>query len=149
MDNAFEIVEAKREDLPALTGLYKQLHEKDPVPQGAELNTVWEKILADPDYHILLCKADGKIAASVSVIVIQNLTRSACPYAIIENVITDSAFRRRGLAAALMAEAVQIAQAANCYKVLLTTSRKDESVYRFYESCGFNRNDKTTFIRWL
>ncbi|MFH1511930.1 MAG: GNAT family N-acetyltransferase [Bacillota bacterium] len=149
MDNAFEIVEATREDLPALMGLYRQLHETDPVPAGSALQNVWDAILPDPDYHILLCRADGKLAASVSVIVIKNLTRNARPYAIIENVITDSAYRRRGLAAALMAEAVRIAQTANCYKVLLTTSRKDESVCRFYESCGFNRQDKTAYIRWL
>ena len=31
----FQITEAQREDLPALLLLYKELHENDPVPQGA------------------------------------------------------------------------------------------------------------------
>lgn len=149
MDRKFEIAEAQREDLPALLSLYKELHETDPVPQGAGLEAVWEKILADPDYHILLAKVDGIAAASVSVIVVPNLTRNARSYAIIENVVTASAHRRQGLAAALMAEAVKIAKAKNCYKASLTTGNKDEGTLRFYEGCGFNRADKTAFIQWF
>ena len=143
------ITQAGRGDLPALLTLYKELHETDPVPQGAGLDTVWDKIMGDPDYHILLAKVDGKIAASVSVIVVQNLTRNARPYAIIENVITASQYRRKGLAAALMNEAVKIAKASGCYKASLTTGNKDEGTFRFYEGCGFNKEDKTAFIMWL
>ena len=143
------IAKAQRQDLPALLSLYKQLHETDPVPEGAGLDALWEKILADPDYHILLLKKDGEIAASVTVIVVKNLTRNARPYAIIENVITAAAHRRHGYAARLMAEAVRIAQAANCYKISLTTGNKDAGTFRLYEGCGFNKADKTAFIRWL
>jgi ribosomal protein S18 acetylase RimI-like enzyme len=149
MESESKITHAQTEDLPALLALYRQLHPADPAPEGGALTTVWGDILADPDYHILLAKLDGRIAASVSVIVVKNLTRAARPYAIIENVITDAACRKRGLASALMAEAVRIAQAADCYKVSLTTGNKDEGTFRFYESCGFNKADKTAFIRWL
>ncbi len=141
--------EARRDDLPALLSLYQQLHETDPVPHGAGLAALWEEILADPNYHILLLEKDGLPAASVTVVVVKNLTRCARPYAIIENVITDKAHRRQGFAAALMAQAVKIAHAANCYKVSLTTGNKDEATFRFYEGCGFNKQDKTAFIRWL
>ena len=144
-----DIVHAQREDLPALLSLYKELHESDPVPEGMGLEAVWEKILADPDYHILLIKDGDILAASVSVIVVKNLTRNARPYAIIENVITTATHRRRGLAAALMAEAVNIAKASGCYKASLTTGNKDEGTFGFYEGCGFNREDKTAFIRWF
>lgn len=149
MNQNIEMTHARREDLPALLGLYKQLHETDPVPSGGALETLWDEILADPNYHVLLLKTDGQIAASVSVIVIKNLTRNARPYAVIENVITAAAHRRKGYAARLMAEAVSIAQAANCYKVSLTTGSKDDATFRFYERCGFNRKDKTAFIQWL
>lgn len=149
MKASVAIVHAQPGDLPALLSLYKELHETDPVPEGAGLDAVWEKILNDPDYHILIAKVDGIAAASVSVIVVKNLTRNARPYAIIENVITASTHRRQGLAAALMAEAVNIAKASNCYKVSLTTGNKDEGTFRFYEGCGFSREDKTAFIIWL
>jgi GNAT superfamily N-acetyltransferase len=149
MKTNMEIVHAQRNDLPALLALYRQLHPTDPVPSGDALDMLWSEILADPNYHILLAKAGGQAVASVSVIVVKNLTRNARPYAIIENVITDAAHRRKGLAAALMAEAVKIAQAANCYKASLTTGNKDDATFRFYERCGFNRSDKTAFIQWF
>jgi len=63
-----------------------------------------------------------------------------------ENQITHY---HKNLAAALMAEAVSIARASGCYKVSLTTGNKDEGTFRFYEGCGFNREDKTALIRWF
>ncbi|HPF87803.1 MAG TPA: GNAT family N-acetyltransferase [Candidatus Limiplasma sp.] len=149
MNGKFAITHAQPDELPQLLTLYRQLHPADPVPQGEPLDALWREILADPSYHVLLAKQDGKIAASINVIVVKNLTRNARPYAIIENVITDTAHRKQGCASALIAEAIKIAQAANCYKVSLTTGNKDEGTFRFYESCGFNKEDKTAFIRWL
>ena len=96
---------------------------------------------SSPTRTTIFCclEKDGLPAASVTVVVVKNLTRCARPYAIIENVITDQAHRRQGFAAALMAEAVKIAQSADCYKVSLTTGNKDEGTFRFYEGCGFNK----------
>jgi GNAT superfamily N-acetyltransferase len=148
-NNPIGIARAREEDLQELLVLYKQLHETDPVPAGDDLQTLWQEILKDPRYHILIVKAGGEIVASVTVVIIKNLTRDARPYAIIENVITDAQHRKQGYAAELMAQAVQIAKDANCYKVSLTTGSKDEATLRFYERCGFNRQDKTAFIRWL
>ena len=144
-----EIVRAEYNDLPELLTLYQQLHPADPVPQGEALQALWREIVADANYHILLVKTDGAIAASVTVVIVKNLTRNARPYAIVENVITNAAHRRKGYAAALLAEAVRMARAANCYKVSLTTGNQDAGTFAFYESCGFNRGDKTAFIMWL
>jgi len=33
--------------------------------------------------------------------------------------------------------------------MMLLTGAKDERTLRFYESAGFNREDKTAFIQWL
>jgi hypothetical protein len=34
----------------------------------------------------------------------------------------------------------------NCYKVMLLTGRKNEGIYRFYESAGFDRHAKQAFL---
>ena len=34
----------------------------------------------------------------------------------------------------------------NCYKAMLLTGRKNEGIYRFYESAGFDRHAKQTFV---
>jgi hypothetical protein len=38
------------------------------------------------------------------------------------------------------------AWAADCYKVMLLTGRKDESTYRFYKQAGFDRHAKQAFL---
>lgn len=67
----------------------------------------------------------------------------------IENVITDEAFRKRGLATACLNYAREIAVRENCYKMMLLTGSKEESTLKFYEQAGYNRKDKTAFIQWL
>jgi ribosomal protein S18 acetylase RimI-like enzyme len=56
------------------------------------------------------------------------------------------AHRRQGYAKAVLLEALEDAWAANCYKVMLLTGRKDDATFRFYESVGFNRNEKQAFV---
>lgn len=66
----------------------------------------------------------------------------------IENVVTHRDYRRRGYARALMQRAVNIAESRSCYKIMLLTGAKDEGTLQFYEKCGFNKKDKTAFIKW-
>ena len=141
-----EITEA---DFDGLMTLYMQLHD-NPFPERDErVNGVWESILNDPNHHIIVAVEDGKIAASCVCVVIPNLTRGQRPYAFVENVITDEAYRRRGLAKACLDYAYDIAKRENCYKMMLLTGSKQQGTLDFYEKCGYNKNDKTAFIRWL
>lgn len=144
-----EIREAVFDDLAALSGLMAELHPGDVPPEKDALLRVWNGILADEDYHVLLLTEDGRVVSSLALIVIRNLTRGLRPYALIENVVTRADSRRKGYAGALIQRAVELASENNCYKVMLLTGRKDESTLRFYEKCGFNHKDKTGFIRWL
>ena len=104
---------------------------------------------ADPMYHLLVGEIDGRVVSSVTLVVVENLTRDMHHYAIIENVVTHADFRGKGYAAALMQKATEIAAALGCYKIMLLTGSKKESTLRFYEKCGFNSQEKTGFIRWL
>ncbi|MCL2774329.1 MAG: GNAT family N-acetyltransferase [Oscillospiraceae bacterium] len=106
-------------------------------------------LINDPDYHILIGEMDGKAVSSVTLIIIRNLTHNLRPYALIENVVTHGDFRNKGYASLLMDRAGEIAQSYGCFKIMLMTGSKKESTLKFYENCGFNRNDKTGFIKWL
>jgi GNAT superfamily N-acetyltransferase len=89
---------------------------------------------------------DDVLIATCTVVIIPNLTRGARPYALIENVVTHEAYRRRGIARQLMHHAQQVAWDAGCYKVMLLTGSKRDEVYEFYEKCGFVKGVKTGFI---
>ncbi len=90
-----------------------------------------------------------EIVSSCVCVIIPNLTRDQRPYAFIENVITDAAYRKKGLATACLNYARDLAVKENCYKLMLLTGAKEESTLRFYEQAGYNRKDKTAFIQWL
>lgn len=42
-----------------------------------------------------------------------------------------------------------LATKAECYKIMLLTGSKEESILHFYEQAGYNQKDKTAFIQWL
>lgn len=136
-------------DFDGLMTLYMQLHG-NPFPEKDErVLSLWQKVLDDPDHHIIVAEEDGKIVSSVVCVIIPNLTHGQRPYAFIENVITDETYRGRGLATACLNYARDIAVKENCYKMMLLTGSKKESTLSFYERAGYNSHDKTAFIQWL
>lgn len=143
-----EIHEATQNNLEGLLALYSHLHTEEP-PTPEQALTAWHTIMADPNHHVLLGVAQGQVVSSCVLVVIPNLTRSARPYGLVENVVTHPDFRGGGRATALLKRAVSIAAEKNCYKVMLLTGRKDAATQSFYRGAGFNSEDKTAFICWL
>ena len=144
---AIAVREIKFDELKQLLELYQYLNADDPeLNIDDKLVKLWTEILEDPKHFCLVIEEENKIIASCNLIIINNLTRGARPYALIENVVTHQNFRKRGYATAILKHAIGIAKEKNCYKVMLMTSRKDESTLKFYEEAGFNRGEKTGFI---
>ncbi|GFN33889.1 GNAT family N-acetyltransferase [Paenibacillus xylaniclasticus] len=133
-------------ELEQLLELYTHLQPDDaPVERGARLNAQWERMLANPDMQIWVVDEDGELAASCTLVLVDNLTRAARPYALIENVVTRSDRRRLGYGHAVLQAAIESARDRGCYKVMLMTSSKEEGVHKFYEGAGFVKGYKTGF----
>lgn len=143
------IREAKYEDLQQILELYLHLHERKIPDYDEHLKRVWDSIMNDENYHLLVYEQEGKIVSSVTCVIIPNLTRGASPYAFIENVVTDKEYRGQGLASACLDYAKRIAQENNCYKMMLLTSSKKRSTHRFYRKAGYNSIEKTAYIQHL
>lgn len=137
---------ARESDLESLRALLAHLHPAEQMPAQETLRGAWQVILANPCIHLLVAEVDGVLASTCTLIIIPNLTHQARPFAIIENVVTLPACRRRGLATALIKAALERAWSAGCYKATLTTGSKREETLRFYEHAGFSRGEKTAFI---
>lgn len=102
--------EAKKEDLNAILELYLCLHEKSVPEQSECLLDTWKQILEDGNHHLIVNEIDGKIVSSCVCVIIPNLTRNVRPYAFVENVVTHTAFRGRGLASECLEYAKKVAQ---------------------------------------
>lgn len=136
-------------DLPALLQLYTQLHDNLMPEPSDSLTAVWTQIMANQNHHIIVAEEAGSIVSSCTLTIIPNLTHGQRPYALIENVVTDSACRKQGLATACLNFAGSLAEAADCYKIMLLTGAKQAETLCFYEKAGYNSKDKTAFIKWL
>ena len=144
-----QIRQAKEQDLMPLLALYTHLHH-NPLPvRDARLEAVWRAILADVNQSVLVGEEAGELICSCVLVVVRNLTHEQRPYALIENVVTHEEHRGQGYASALLRAACDLARQENCYKIMLMTGSKEQSTLRFYERAGFNRQDKTAFVRWL
>lgn len=141
--------EIQADDLKELLELYLYLHE-DSVPEMTKhLSSTWDTILSDSNHHIIVNEVDSKIVSSCVCVIIPNLTRGIRPYAFVENVVTHADYRDSGYATQCLNYAKDIAEQANCYKIMLLTGSKKEETLRFYENTGYNSSDKTAFIQWI
>lgn len=138
--------EATRRDLPAVLGLYAQLHRDDPVLSTAEAGRHFGRISGSADLHLFVWELNGEAIATTYLNVIPNLTRGGAPYAIIENVVVDEAHRGQGIGKQIMAATLDVAWDAGCYKAELTTGSRRESTHAFYRACGMSSDSKTAFI---
>ncbi len=140
------IREANAGDFDAVTRLYRQLHPGDPeVLDGSDRNA-FEEILASPLLHLLVLERDGEVVATAYLNIVPNLTRSASPYAVVENVVVDERVRGTGLGKILMAQTLERAWSAGCYKAMLMTGSKRPSTHGFYRACGFSPDAKTAYL---
>ena len=136
---------AKRQDFDQIMGLLRQLNPSDLRAPKLELEAF--NHIFDSNYLELIVADDGgTLLGSCYLNIIPNITRGGRPYAVIENVITDSQHRNRGVGKALIKTAMDKAWSHNCYKVMLMSGRAEESVHAFYKKCGFNADEKQAYI---
>lgn len=141
-----KIREAELKDYYQIMALYQQLQPDDPAVEENQGKSIYESIIESKNYILIVAEIENTIVSSCYLNLIPNLTRNGRPYAVIENVITDAGHRNRGIGKEVMNYAVNKALQAGCYKVMLSTGRKDDSTLKFYEACGFESGIKTAFI---
>lgn len=141
--------EIAEHELNELLELYLYLHEKTIPDMTEHLKKTWNTIIQDENHHIIVNEIDGNIVSSCVCVIIPNLTRKIRPYAFIENVVTHADYRGKGYATECLNYAKEIAEKANCYKMMLLTGSKEETTLKFYGNAGYNSTDKTAFIQWL
>jgi len=128
---------------------FQLLRETGAVPAAELTRPLWERLVNDPDYHLIVAEDDGKLVSTITCVIVPNLTHGSRPYAWVENVVTHPDYRGRGLATACLEYAKEIAQRENCYRLILMTGSKLESTLNFYERAGYDRTEKTGFIQYL
>lgn len=133
-------------ELDQLLSLYKHLNPDDPDLNINEIQDHWEDIMSDQQMKIIVVENENMIVSTCVLVIIRNLTRSARPYGLVENVVTHPDHRKKGFGRLVLQKAIEIAKEKKCYKVMLLTSSRMDGTHEFYEECGFKKGVKTGFI---
>ena len=133
---------ARIEDLSSLVGLLGQLkfYSVDQYYDFSKGENILSGIIEDENFYMLVAEIDKKIVGTATMLIQRNLTHNGRPYAHIENVVTDSSYRKRGIGKMLLSELIKVAKNLDCYKVILNCSTENS---KFYKSIGFELTNET------
>jgi ribosomal protein S18 acetylase RimI-like enzyme len=130
------IREMQIEDVKPLSALYYQFWN-----EGSDIVKMKDKFtqLQHNDAYILLCAFESeKLVGSVMGIVCEELYGECKPFLVVENMIVDNNFRRKGIGKALFTELEKRAKTRLCTQIILVTETNRENACRLYESVGFH-----------
>jgi GNAT superfamily N-acetyltransferase len=128
-----QIRRARSDDAPRLVALYEQWGYGQPAKAIAERLALWS---ATVEAEVLVAEIDGALAGMVGVFSSPHL---ALPgrYGRIAGLSVDGAFRRRGVGAALIGAAEELARSWGCDRIEVTSSRARSEAPGFYPAVGY------------
>src|SRR3954451_11356081 len=98
---AIDVRPATTGDLAAVRQLLGHLHDQP--SDVAWSSATWGRILGDPNRTVLVAEDRGEFpVGTADVLIVPNLTHDGAPWAIVENVVVDPQWRRRGVGRALL-----------------------------------------------
>src|SRR5438477_3493061 len=100
-----------------------------------------------PSYRLFVALADGAIAGTYALLVLDNLAKRGARTGIVEDVAVLPERQGQGIGRAMMEHARRQCRAAGCYKLMLSSNLSREGAHRFYDSLGFERHGYSFVIR--
>ena len=134
---------ATENDIPKILELYRQLViTTSPTELDASINLddykrVFAQIQSFTGYELMVAEEEGEVVGTMVLLIVPNLSHAALPWAVIENVVVDQSYRRKGTGKQLMDYAAARAKEAGCYKVQLLSDKRRNESHQFYESLGY------------
>lgn len=142
MSAAVTLRDARRDEVPAIVRMLAddrlgQAREAPDEPLPARYYDAFDALARDPNNRLLVAERDGEIVGTLQMTFIHGLSRQGARRALIEAVRVAAPHRGRGLGAAIVREAVEIARREGCAMVQLTTDKSRKDAQRFYARLGF------------
>jgi N-acetylglutamate synthase-like GNAT family acetyltransferase len=94
--DAFDIRPATTSDLPGLLALYQQLNPEDPELPLSLATERFAEMMSHPGMTVFTSVCGEAVTSTATLSILPNLTRGGRPYALMENVVIDARFRKRG-----------------------------------------------------
>jgi len=134
---------ATEDDVTHILELYRQLvittsqAELRRSPSLDDCQQVFAEIGTFPGHELLVAEDEGKVVGTVVLLIVPNLSHSALPWALVENLVIDQEHQGRGIGRLLMSYAIAQAKEAGCFKIQLSSDERRQEAHHFYRSLGF------------
>ena len=138
-----KIRQATEEDVPRILDLYNELTihitkvETEWRPSLDDSLKVFAEISADPRHELLVAEYEGEIVGSLVLLTVPNLSKSATPWALLENLIVGERYRSGGFRSQILEYAVKRAREMGCHRIELCSDRRREEAHHLYLAVGF------------
>ncbi len=134
--------DARAEDLPILVSMLADdplgsQRENPGPPLPRTYRDAFAAIDADPNHHLLLAEASGRIGGFLQLTYLPYLTYQGRWRAMVEGVRVARELRGQGLGRSLLEQAIAMARAKGCHLIQLTTDKNRPKAAAFYETLGF------------
>ncbi|NJK80203.1 MAG: GNAT family N-acetyltransferase [Chloroflexaceae bacterium] len=135
--------QARLGDIHHILALLPQATEMVPANDQIVITTaLLRQRVNDPDNPVLVAEVNNRLIGFAAVNFRRALTG---PRAVIEDLVVDAAFRRRGVGQTLVEAAVRLAQARSCSVLHLDASQAaTEELASFYRACGMAEGNVAT-----
>lgn len=123
-------------DMDFLSALYFQFWGDKSDPE--KMREKFSRLKNNPAY-ILLSAADGdRVVGSVMGVICEELYGDCQPFLVLENMVVDEDFRKKGVGRLLYAELEKRAKTRGCGLIQLVTEANRKDARGFYEAMGFH-----------
>jgi GNAT superfamily N-acetyltransferase len=132
--------EARRDDVPALVGLYAEDELSTGGDGGADLDPylrAFDVIDADPAHLLVVALVGGDVVGTLQLSVLPALVRRGALRGQLEAVHVRADHRGSGVGSAMVRWAVEEARRRGCALVQLTSQKRRVDAHRFYVRLGF------------
>lgn len=130
-----EIGRVLESDLDAISRLH--MHFWGEASDVGAMAQTLARLSGDPDHFLLAARVGDTCVGTATGVVCQGLYGGADAYLVIEDVVVDPAFRRQGIATALLGELERLAKERSCNQMILLTETVRADADALYRAAGF------------
>ena len=128
-----------------IASLYSQLVTNPAVSVQPE---AIEALALKANTALLVCVRDSRVCGTALVCLCDDVMFNAQPFAIVENVVIDSAVRGQGIGTALFQCIDAFCLANACSKIMLLSAAGRVEAHRFFERAGYAGSSKRGFVKY-
>jgi len=131
-----EIRDLRIEDIESLSTLYCQFWNETSDIQ--KMKDKFSQLQGNGSYILLCAEENSALLGSLMGVICEELYGDCKPFLVVENMVVDSVYRKKGIGKALFAELEERAKNKGCTQIVLVTETERKDACGFYESIGFH-----------